>query len=201
MIHLREAVIVEGKYDKIKLKNFIDAEIITTDGFAIFKNKQKTDMIRRIAEARGIIILTDSDSAGFVIRGHLTGVINPKYITNVFVPEIKGKEKRKTEASAQGLLGVEGLSEQVITEALRKAGINLDGNALVEKQDKITHTDLFNLGLSGGADSKQKRKQLTDRLQLPSGMSTNQLLTALNSLYSKKELYSLFEAESEHEDR
>ncbi len=202
MIHLNQTVIVEGKYDKIRLKNFIDAEIITTDGFAIFKNKQKLNMIRRIAETRGILILTDSDSAGFVIRGHLTGAIDPKYITNVFVPEIKGKEKRKTEMSAQGLLGVEGLSEQVITDALKKAGIDLDGVAPIsEKTDKITHTDLFELGLSGGADSKQRRKDLTDRLQLPSGMSTNQLLTALNSLYSKQELYSLFETEEQNEDR
>lgn len=202
MIHLNQAVIVEGKYDKIKLKNFINAEIITTDGFAIFKNKQKLSMIRRIAETRGIIILTDSDSAGFVIRAHLTGAINPKYITNVFVPEIKGKEKRKVEASAQGLLGVEGLSEQVITDALKKAGISLDGKeSSIEKVDKITHTDLYELGLSGGVNSKQLRADLCQKLQLPSGMSTNQLLTALNSLYSKQEIYSLFETEEQDENR
>ncbi len=195
MIHLERAVIVEGKYDKIKLKNFLDAEIITTNGFGIFKNKEKVDMIRRIAETRGIIILTDSDSAGFVIRGHLTGVIDPKHIINVFVPEIKGKEKRKTENSAQGLLGVEGLSEEIIVEALKKAGVGIDGNNTATPKEKITHTDLFNLGLSGGTDAKLKRKQLTDRLRLPSGMSTNQLLTALNSLYSREELYSLFETE------
>lgn len=193
MITLKQAVIVEGKYDKIKLKNFLDAEIFTTDGFGIFKNKEKVQMLRRIAEQKGLIILTDSDSAGFVIRGHLTGVIDPKYVTNVFVPEIKGKEKRKAQRSAQGLLGVEGLSEQVILEALKKAGIGLDGGQPTEQKDKITHTDLYNLGLSGGANSKQKRKQLTDRLALPSGMSTNQLLTALNSLYTKEELYDIFE--------
>lgn len=193
MITLKQAVIVEGKYDKIKLKNFLDAEIFTTDGFGIFKNKEKVQMLRRIAEQRGLIILTDSDSAGFVIRGYLTGVIDPKYVTNVFVPEIKGKEKRKLKESAQGLLGVEGLSEQVITEALKKAGVDLDGGHMTEQKDRITHTDLYNLGLSGGADSKQKRKQLTDSLALPSGMSTNQLLTALNSLYTRKELYDIFE--------
>lgn len=192
MITLKQAVIVEGKYDKIKLKSFLDAEIFTTDGFGIFKNKEKVQMFRRIAEQKGLIILTDSDSAGFVIRGHLTGVIDPKYVTNVFVPEIKGKEKRKTEASAQGLLGVEGLSEQVILEALKKAGVDLDGGQPTEQKDKITHTDLYNLGLSGGANSKQKRKQLTERLVLPSGMSTNQLLTALNSLYTRQELYDIF---------
>lgn len=193
MITLKQAVIVEGKYDKIKLKNFLNAEIFTTDGFGIFKNKEKVQMLRRIAEQKGIIILTDSDSAGFVIRGHLTGVIDPKFVTNVFVPEIKGKEKRKTQSSAQGLLGVEGLSEQVITEALKKAGIGLDGGQPTEQKYKITHTDLYNLGLSGGANSKQKRKQLTDRLALPSGMSTNQLLTALNSLYTREELFNVFE--------
>ena len=195
MIRLKEAVVVEGKYDKIKLKNFLDAEIFTTDGFAIFKNRQKTDMLRKIAEQRGLIILTDSDSAGFVIRGHLTSVINPQYITNVFVPEIKGKEKRKTAESAQGLLGVEGLSEQVITEALKRAGVAVDETQPTEPKEKITHTDLFKLGLSGGADSKQKRADLCNRLQLPTGMSTNQLLTALNSLYSKEELFNFFETE------
>ena len=193
MITLKQAVIVEGKYDKIKLKNFLNAEIFTTDGFGIFKNKEKVQMLRRIAEQKGIIILTDSDSAGFVIRGHLTGVIDPKFVTNVFVPEIKGKEKRKTQSSAQGLLGVEGLSEQVITEALKKAGIHSNGAQPTEPKEKITHTDLYNLGLSGGANSKQKRKQLTDRLALPSGMSTNQLLTALNSLYTREELFNVFE--------
>lgn len=195
MIHLTQAVVVEGKYDKIKLKNFIDAEIFTTDGFAIFKNRQKTEMLRKIAEQRGLIVLTDSDSAGFVIRGHLTSVINPQYITNVFVPEIKGKEKRKAQGSAQGLLGVEGLSEQVIVEALKKAGIGIDGVESERHSEKITHTDLFTLGLSGGADSKQKRADLCNRLQLPSAMSTNQLLSALNSLYSKEQLYQLFETE------
>ena len=195
MIHLTRAVVVEGKYDKIKLKNFIDAEIFTTDGFAIFKNRQKTEMLRKIAEQRGLIVLTDSDSAGFVIRGHLTSVINPQYITNVFVPEIKGKEKRKAQGSAQGLLGVEGLSEQVIVEALKKAGIGIDGVESERHSEKITHTDLFTLGLSGGADSKQKRADLCNRLQLPSAMSTNQLLSALNSLYSKEQLYQLFETE------
>ncbi len=193
MITLKQAVVVEGKYDKIKLKNFIDAEIITTDGFGIFKNKEKVNMLRRIAEKKGLIILTDSDSAGFVIRGHLTSVIDSKYITNVFVPEIKGREHRKQEDSAEGLLGVEGLSERVITEALKKAGVSIDGAESRLEGDKITHTDLYNLGLSGGIDSKQNRKRLTDRLGLPSGMSTNQLLTALNSLYTRRRLYDIFD--------
>lgn len=191
MIHLTEAVIVEGKYDKITLKNFIDAEIIVTDGFGIFKDRQKASMIRRIAEKRGIIIITDSDSAGFVIRGHLNGIVDKKYIKNVFVPEIKGKERRKSEASAEGLLGVEGLSEEVITEALKRAGVDLSGCDTAGAVGGITHTDLFELGLSGGPDSKRKRKVLTDKLNLPSKMSTNQLLTALNSLYTLDEIVNL----------
>lgn len=186
MIHLTEAVIVEGKYDKIKLKNFLDAEIITTDGFRIFKDKEKLNMIRRIAEKRGIVILTDSDSAGFVIRGYLSGAIDPQYIKNAFVPEIKGKERRKEKASAQGLLGVEGLSEEIIAEALKKAG------AVVNKKDdgkpKITSADLFRLGLSGTDNSRGLREQLLKGLDLPVGMSTKQMLTALNSLYSLEEL-------------
>ena len=191
MIHLREAVIVEGKYDKIKLKNFIDAEIITTDGFRIFKNKEKINMFRRIAEKRGIIILTDSDSAGFLIRGHLTSVIEPKFIKNVFVPEIKGKERRKEKASAQGLLGVEGLSEEIIIEALKKAGVGADKKT--QETPKITSTDLFRLGLSGGGNSREAREKLLKSLDLPVGMSTKQMLTALNSLYSLEELEKTME--------
>ena len=193
MIHLNEAVIVEGKYDKIKLSNFVDAEIIVTDGFRIFKDKQKCDMIRRIAEKRGIIILTDSDSAGFMIRGHIAGLCEPEYIKNVFVPEIKGKEKRKAQASAQGLLGVEGLSEQVIIEALLKAGVSVDGKALEKTKGGITRSDLFEYGLIGGENSSEKRKMLEKKLDLPTGMSVSQLLTALNSLFDREELKSSLE--------
>lgn len=195
MIHLSQAVIVEGKYDKIKLKNFLDAEIITTDGFRIFKSYEKCDMIRRIARQRGIIILTDSDSAGFIIRGHLTGIVEPKYITNVYIPEIAGKERRKRSASAEGLLGVEGISEEVIVDALKKAGVLLGEKFGAQNADKITHLDLFKLGLTGADNSKQKRTALLERLKLPKAMSTNQMLTALNSLYSREEIYNLLEFE------
>ncbi len=195
MIHLNEAVIVEGKYDKIKLKGFLDAEIITTDGFAIFKNREKLDMIRRIAEKRGIIILTDSDSAGFVIRGHLSGFIDPKYIKNVYVPEIKGKERRKEKASAQGLLGVEGLSEEIIVEALKKAGVGADGST--EEGPKITTADLYKAGLLGADNSRKAREKLLESLDLPKVMSTKQMLTALNSLYTRDELLKLLLEEND----
>lgn len=201
MIYLKEAVIVEGKYDKIKLKNFISAEIITTDGFRIFKDRQKTEMIRRIAEKRGIIILTDSDAAGFVIRGHLNGLIDQKYIKNVFVPEIKGKERRKTVASSAGLLGVEGLSEQVIADALKRAGVGENAKERQNTELKITKSDLFAAGLSGGENSRSKREQLLKSLSLPTGMSSGQMLTALNSLYTGEEFLAMCRKESDVEDR
>lgn len=193
MIHLDQAVIVEGKYDKIRLANFIDAEIIVTDGFRIFKDVKKREMIRRIAQKRGIIILTDSDSAGFLIRGHIAGLTKPQNITNVFVPEIKGKEKRKEKGSAQGLLGVEGLSEQVITEALQKAGIDVLSGEKKDKKGGITRNDLFEAGLIGGENSSLRRKTLESKLDLPTGMSVSQMLTALNSLFEPEELKSILE--------
>ncbi len=188
MIRLKQAVIVEGKYDKIRLSNFVDAEIITTDGFRIFKDKQKRELIRKVAEKKGIIILTDSDSAGFMIRGHLSGITDPKNIINVFVPEIKGKEKRKTTQSKQGFLGVEGLSEQIITEAFLKAGIDVQDGKVTVAEAKITRADLYETGLLGKDNSAQKRCELEEKLGLPKGMSVSQLLTALNLLYTKEEL-------------
>lgn len=188
MIRLKQAVIVEGKYDKIRLSNFVDAEIITTDGFRIFKDKQKRELIRKVAEKKGIIILTDSDSAGFMIRGHLSGITDPKNIINVFVPEIKGKEKRKTTQSKQGFLGVEGLSEQIITEAFLKAGIDVQDGKVTVAEPKITRADLYETGLLGKDNSAQKRCELEEKLGLPKGMSVSQLLTALNLLYTKEEL-------------
>lgn len=194
MITLKQTVVVEGKYDKIKLSNILDANIVTTDGFGIFKNKEKLDMLRRMAEKNGLIIVTDSDSAGFMIRNHLCGSIEEKYITNVFIPEIKGKEKRKTVASAAGLLGVEGVSEQIITEAFKKAGVfSTVGDE--SPKAKITKADLFVLGLSGGDQSKEKRLMLLEKLELPTGMSPSQMLTALNSLYTREEFFEFIETE------
>ncbi len=195
MIHLSQTVIVEGKYDKIKLKNFLDAEIITTDGFAIFKNREKRELIQKIAKTRGIVVLTDSDSAGFLIRGHLLGLVPKECVVNVFVPEIKGKEKRKVSPSAEGLLGVEGLSEAVLTEAFKRAGLNVDVREKQPIKEKITHGDFFALGLSGKENSREARLRLEERLKLPKGMSTNQLLTALNSLMSREEFIKLMTEE------
>lgn len=196
MVSLSQVVVVEGKYDKIKLSSFLSAEIVTTDGFRIFKDREKMKMLRKMAEKRGLIIMTDSDSAGFIIRNHLCGSIDNSLIVNVFIPEIKGKERRKTSPSAQGLLGVEGVTEQVIIDALKRAGIDAGGNIL-ERQDKITKIDLFSVGLSGGKDSSKARQELLKRLDLPSGMSPSQMLIALNSLYSREEFLNLFKEENQ----
>lgn len=193
MIHLEQVVVVEGKYDKIKLCNFLEAEIVTTEGFRIFKDKEKLSMLRKMAEKRGIIILTDSDSAGFMIRNHLLGGIDNSLITNVYIPEIKGKERRKSAPSKQGLLGVEGVTEEVILKAFEKAGVSVSGEqASPKSSDKITKTDLFTLGLSGGEGSAAKREELLRHLDLPTGLSPSQMLMALNSLYSKEEFLEQF---------
>ena len=200
MIKLKEAIIVEGKYDKIKLSSIVDGLIITTDGFGIFKDKEKRELIKLLAKKRGIIILTDSDSAGFLIRSHIKGFVKEGEIKNVFVPDIFGKEKRKTAPSKEGKLGVEGISREILESALKKAGIaNLQGQTEGQNegqnqgQDKqpqqreVTKTDLFEDGLSGGADSKAKRALLLSQLGLPRRMSTNTLLEAINALYSYEE--------------
>ena len=181
MIKLKQAVIVEGKYDKIRLENIIDATIITTEGFQIFKNKEKLDLIRVLAQKNGIIILTDSDRAGQMIRKHVEKSVGKAEIINVYLPALKGKEKRKTAPSKEGTLGVEGTDDEIIIEALRRVGVSGDKT---EKQGrKITKTDLFNLGLSGGIGSAEKRADLLKYLSLPDFLPTNSLLSVLNSLY------------------
>lgn len=192
MIKLKEAIIVEGKYDKIKLSSIVDGLIITTDGFGIFKDREKRELIRLLAKKRGIIILTDSDSAGFLIRSHIKGFVTEGEIKNVFVPDIFGKEKRKTAPSKEGKLGVEGISREILESALEKAGVinrqeQNKGLSDQPKQRQVTKADLFEDGLSGGADSKAKRALLLSQLCLPERMSTNTLLEAINALYSYEE--------------
>lgn len=191
MIKLKEAVIVEGKYDKIRLESVIDAPIIVTDGFGIFKNREKMNYIRKLARSRGIIILTDSDSAGFLIRSHITGCIKDGNIKNVYIPDVFGKEKRKDKPSKEGKLGVEGIDGEVILSALKKAGIGAD--ITNEPTKKITKADLYELGLNGTDGSKQKREAALKKLGLPSRMSQNAMLEALNIFYSYDELVELIE--------
>ena len=190
MIKLKEAVIVEGRYDKIKLKNLIDAPIIETNGFRIFNDKERRDMIRQIADRRGILIMTDSDGAGLVIRNFLNGAVDKSKIKHCYIPQLEGKEKRKEQKSKEGFLGVEGVPDDVIIEAIRKSGATVIGEEAAQTNE-ITKADLFTLGLTGTANSAQKRKKLLKKLNMPDYLSTNAMLTALNCLYSLEELKSV----------
>lgn len=192
MIKLKEAVIVEGKYDKINIENFIDAYIVVADGFRIFKDKEKTALLRRLAAENGLIVMTDSDSAGMVIRSHLKSVISDGNIIQVYLPQIKGKEKRKPQKSAEGFLGVEGLSEEIIVNALKNAGVI---GERVEQRSKgsVTKALFAELGLSGAADSKAKRQELLKWLNLPLNMTANALIDYLGRIYSEKEFRKVWD--------
>ncbi len=184
MIHVKQAVIVEGKYDKIKLSNIIDALIITTDGFQIYKNKEKLDLIRRLAETTGVIILTDSDGAGMQIRSYLKSMIPKGTFINVYIPDIKGKEKRKDKPSKAGYLGVEGISGELLADAFEKAGISSEK---IKREIIIDKAALFNDGLTGAPGAAAKRKSLQKALGLPELMSANTLIEVLNTLYTYDE--------------
>ena len=190
MIKLRQAVIVEGRYDKIKLKNLIDAPIIETNGFRVFNDKERQSLIRRIADKRGILVMTDSDGAGLVIRNFLNGVIDKSKIKHCYIPQLEGKEKRKERISKEGFLGVEGVPDEVIIEAVRKSGAEIIGEQ-AEKSAEITKADLYSLGLTGSDNSAKKRKRLLQELGMPDYLSSNAMLTALNCLYSYEELYNI----------
>ncbi|MBQ8297025.1 MAG: DUF4093 domain-containing protein [Ruminococcus sp.] len=179
MIKINEAIIVEGKYDKIKLSSIVDAVIITTNGYGIFKDTEKLELIRYYAKKTGIIILTDSDSAGRRIRGYIKGAVNGGKITNVFIPDIFGKEKRKEKPSAEGKLGVEGISKKLILEAFEKSGIT--SSDAVFKRD-ISNYTMYELGLSGGKNSSELRQRLQKRLGLPKLMSVTALIEVLNTM-------------------
>lgn len=185
MIKIEQAVIVEGKYDKIKLSSIIDAVIITTNGFNIFKDTEKLQLIKYYAEKTGIIIMTDSDRAGFLIRNYIKGAVKNGKIYNVYIPDIIGKEKRKVKPSAEGKLGVEGIEGKIILDAFKKAGIT---SYSAEHRVRLTKTDMFDLGLSGGKNSSEKRKELLKYLKLPNLLSPNSMLEILNTMMDRKEL-------------
>ena len=193
MVKIREAIVVEGRYDKNTLSQIVDAPILETSGFGIFKDKQQMALLRRIAENRGLIVFTDSDGAGFVIRNHIKSAIPGKYLKHAYIPDIPGKEKRKAAPGKEGKLGVEGMSREIILEALQRGGATIEGeNAAQIRQ--ITKQDLMELGLSGGPDASAKRLQLLKKLRLPEHMSPNAMLQALNLLYSLEELTSVMES-------
>ena len=186
MIKTDKPIIVEGKYDVIKLSRIVDALIIKTDGFGIFKDKEKQQLLRRLAGEKGIIVLTDSDSAGFLIRKFLKSSIPEDRITHVYIPDVYGKEKRKTQAGKEGKLGVEGISEEVLLEAFRKAGVICSETENEERQ-LITNIDLYEAGLMGRDNSKEKRQKLMKALALPERLSTSSLLKILNTFVTYEE--------------
>lgn len=190
MIKLKQAVIVEGKYDKIRLSALIDAPIIETNGFRIFKDKEKIALIRQMAQKRGLLVLTDSDGAGFVIRNFLNGIVPPQTVKHAYIPPIQGKEKRKETPSKEGTLGVEGMDEQTLLKAIRDSGADI-GEEACRKGTPITKEDFFALGLSGGENSAQKRKALLRMLGLPEYLSAKAMLQTLNCLSSLEELREL----------
>ena len=185
MIKINEAIIVEGKYDKSKLASLVDAVIIVTNGFGIFKDREKLELIRYYARKTGIIIMTDSDSAGQKIRGYIKGAVHDGRIINVYIPDVFGKEKRKEKPSAEGKLGVEGISSKQIAEAFEKAGITSSERTF--KSD-ITSLTLYELGLSGGENSRELRKSLQKSLDLPELMSASSLTEVLNTMMTAEEL-------------
>lgn len=185
---LRQAVIVEGRYDKIKLSRLIDGVILETSGFGIFKRSEMVELIRRLAQERGIILFTDSDGAGFVIRSYLKGCVDPRYVRNAYIPRVPGKERRKRRASGEGILGVEGMPDEEILQALDRAGaVWLDEESPDRTAGGITKADLYRLGFSGGPDSRRRREALLKRLSLPETLSANAMLEVLNALMSREE--------------
>ena len=188
MVSIQEAIVVEGRYDKNTLAQLVNAPILETSGFGIMKDKQQLKLLRKVAQNRGLIIFTDSDGAGFVIRNFLKGAIESKYLKHAYIPDISGKEKRKSAPGKEGKLGVEGMTPQVILDALRRAGATVLGEDNVITVGNITKQDMMELGLSGGTDSSMLRKQLLKKLDLPEHMSANALLQAVNLLYSLDEL-------------
>ncbi len=194
MIHIREAVIVEGKYDKIKLSSIIDGLIIETHGFGIFKDKEQMALLRKLAATRGLLVLTDSDGAGFVIRNYLSGCIPKSQIKHAYIPDLFGKEKRKDKPSKEGKLGVEGVPVAVILEALKKAGVCCEEGEAEKKGPPVTKADLMAAGLSGGDGSAEKRKQLQKRLGLPEKLSPNGLLQIVNATMTREEFFQKVES-------
>ena len=198
MVKIKEAIVVEGRYDKNSLSQIVDAPILETSGFGIFKDKQQMALLRRVAEKRGLIVFTDSDGAGFVIRNHIKSAIPGKYLKHAYTPDIMGKERRKSAPGKEGKLGVEGMRPEIILEALRRAGATIEGEEGPATRS-ITKQDLMDLGLSGGADASAKRLALLKKTNLPERMSANAMLQALNLLYTLEELTTIVETlENEH---
>ena len=192
MLKLRQAIVVEGKYDKITISQLVDAPIFMTNGFGLFKDQERMALLRLVAEKRGLVVLTDSDGAGLVIRNRIKSCIPPQYLLHAYIPDVYGKEKRKTVPGKEGKLGVEGMDRETILASLRNAGASfLEETDSPSAKEPITKTDLYELGLTGTRDSRERRLALQKQLGLPENLSSNALLTALNCLYTKEKLEEL----------
>ncbi len=192
MLKIKEVIVVEGRYDKNTVSQAVDATVIETAGFGIFSDTEKLALLKKLAEKRGLIILTDSDSAGFLIRGHLKGKLGNLPVKHAYIPDIEGREKRKRAQSKEGLLGVEGMSPQVIVDALLRAGATVsEDDAAADMPAPITKADLYAAGLSGAAGSAERRRRLLSDLGLPSRLSPNAMLEVLNAMYTRDEFLSL----------
>ena len=184
MIKINEIIVVEGKYDSATVRKYVDTLILDTGGFRIFKDAELLNTIKLLAENRGLVILTDSDSAGFVIRNAILSVVDKKYLKNAYIPDVKGVERRKNKPSKEGLIGVEGMTEEFIIEALRKAGVSVDGE--LKTKTILKKSDFYEMGLSGRKDSAQKRLELIESLGLPKYLSANKLFEILSNIQDIK---------------
>ena len=196
MIKIREAIAVEGRYDKAALENVVDTVIIDTAGFGVFSDREKLALLRRLAKARGLIVLTDSDGGGFVIRNFLKSAIDPALVKHAYIPDVYGKERRKKSPSKEGKLGVEGMSPDILEQALIRAGATVEDDTapIVEQAPPITKAELYALGLTGRPDSGARRAAVKKALALPERLTTNALLDVLNVLSSREELRQIIEA-------
>ena len=188
MISVKEVIVVEGRYDKNTLSQVFDAVIVETSGFGLFKDGEKLALLRRLAEKRGLVVLTDSDGAGFVIRNYIKGAIDPALVKMAYIPDVPGKERRKSSPSKEGKLGVEGMSAEVLIAALRRAGATLGGETATHRTGGITKATLYELGLSGKPHSAARRRELLKKLDLPEKLGANALLDVLNALYDEESL-------------
>ena len=193
MVKIKQAIVVEGKYDQNTLSQLVDATIFQTRGFGVMHDKALLELLRKAARTTGLIIFTDSDGAGFVIRNFLKGALPKEGVLHAYIPDIPGKEKRKRAPGKEGLLGVEGMTKEILLEALENAGADLGGEAAKKPGDTITKFDLYTAGLSGRPDSAAKRAAFLEKLRFPAHMSANALLDALNLLYTREEVLALFE--------
>jgi ribonuclease M5 len=191
MRSVKEVVVVEGRYDKNTLSQAVDAVIIETSGFGIFNDGEKQKLLRRMAEARGLVVLTDSDGAGFVIRNFIKGCVDPSLVKHAYIPDVPGKERRKSTPSKAGTLGVEGMSPEVLTAALERAGATFEDGAEPREISRITKADMYKKGLSGGSGSAERRRELLKKMDLPERLTADGLLDVLNAVMTREEFFAM----------